>query len=75
MPTQYARCLLHTIAISGLPRARTKLEPLPTIPSLAQHPVQTNSQSPRHDDLGDLASPPHHQVKSIGCAIPEDCAL
>ncbi len=33
------------------------------IPPLAQHPVQRNCQSPRHGDLGDLSSPPHHQVK------------
>ena len=63
VPTQYLGVLLHTMAISGLPRVRTELDPLLIIPSLAHHPVQTNSQSPRHGDLGDLPSPSHHQVK------------
>src|SRR5215470_3447771 len=62
-PTQYLGVLLHTMAISGLSRVRTELDPLLIIPSLAQHPVQTNRQPPRHGNLGDLASPPHHQVK------------
>src|SRR5579884_2389678 len=56
----YLGGLLHTMAISGLPRVRTELDPLLTIPSLAQHPVQTNRQSSRHRHLGDLPSPPHH---------------
>ena len=34
-PTQYARCLLHTMAMSGLFHVRTELDPLPIIPSLA----------------------------------------
>src|SRR6185437_1993877 len=51
------------MAISGLPRVRTELDPLLIIPSLAHHPVQTNCQPTRHGDLGDLPSPPHHQVK------------
>ena len=63
MPTQFLGALLHTMAISGLPRVRTELDPLLIIPSLAHHPVQRNSQPPRHGDLGDLSSPPHHQVK------------
>jgi hypothetical protein len=42
VPTQYLAALLHTKAISGLPRVRTELDPLLIIPSLAQHPVQTN---------------------------------
>ena len=63
MPTQFLGVLLHTMAISGLPRVRTELNPLLIIPSLAHHPVQTNGQPPRHGDLGDLPSPAHHQVK------------
>ena len=63
MPTQYLGVLLHTMAISGLPRVRTELDPLLIIPSLAHHPVQTNCQPTRHGDFGDLPSPPHHQVK------------
>src|SRR5215469_3767878 len=62
-PTQYLGVLLHTMAISGLSCVRTELDPRLIIPSLAQHPVQTNRQPPRHGNLGDLASPPHHQVK------------
>src|SRR5260370_5029147 len=34
-------------------------------PSLAPHPVQTNGESPRHGDLGDLPSPPHRQVEKL----------
>ena len=63
MPTQFLGALLHTMAISGLPRVRTELDPLLIIPSLAHHPVQTHGQSARHSNLGDLSSPPHHQVK------------
>jgi len=44
-------------------RVRTELDPLLIIPLLAHHPVQTNSQSPCHGDLGDLPSTSHHQVK------------
>src|ERR1700685_2771141 len=51
------------MAISGLPRVRTELDPLLIIPSLAHHPVQTNCPPTRHGDLGDLPSPAHHQVK------------
>jgi hypothetical protein len=47
----------------GLPRVRTELNPLLIIPSLAHHPVQTNSQPPCHGNLGDLSSPAHHQLK------------
>ncbi len=61
--TQYLGVLLHTMAISGLPHVRTELGPLLVIPSLAHHPVQTNSQSACHRDFGDLPAPPHHQVK------------
>ena len=57
MPTQLLGVLLHTMAISGLPRVRTELHPLLIIPSLAHHPVQTNCQPTRHGDLGDLPSP------------------
>ena len=45
-----ARVLLHTMAISGLSRVRTELDPLLIIPSLAHHPVQTNCQPTRHGD-------------------------
>src|SRR5579863_4536312 len=51
------------MAISGLSRVRTELDPLLVIPSLAQHPVQTNGQSSRHGNLSDLPTSPHHQVK------------
>jgi len=63
------------MTMSGLPRVRTELDPLLIIPSLAHHPVQTNSQPPRHGDLGDLPSAAASSGESIGCAIPEDCAL
>src|SRR5271167_4808690 len=53
------------MAISGLPRVRTELDPLLIVPSLAHHPIQANRQSPGHGHLGDLASPPHHQVKIL----------
>ena len=42
------------MAISGLFRVRTELVYLLVIPSLAHHPVQTNGESPRHRNLGDL---------------------
>ena len=74
MPIQYLGVLLHTMAISGLSRVRTELDQLLIIPSLAHHPVQTNSQPPRHGDLGDLPSSAHHQVKVLGCATPQDSA-
>jgi hypothetical protein len=56
-PNQYLGVLLHTMAISGLSRARTELNPLLIVPSLAHHPIQTNGQPPGHGYLGDLASP------------------
>src|SRR6516162_6620361 len=62
-PTHYLGVLLHTMAISGLSYVRTELDPLLIIPSLAHHPVQANRQPTRHSNLGDLSSPPHHQVK------------
>src|ERR1700733_13305727 len=61
--TQFLGVLLYTMTISGLPRVRTELNVLLIIPSLAQHPVQRNSQPPSHGNLGDLASSSHHQVK------------
>ena len=74
MPTQYLGVLLHTMAISGLPRVRTELDPLLIIPSLAHHPVQTNCQPTRHGDLGDLPVPVASSGESIGCARSgEDC--
>ena len=42
MPNQLLGVRLHTIAISGLSRVRTELEPLLVVPLLAHHPVQTN---------------------------------
>ena len=74
MPNQLLGVLLHTIAMSGLSRVRTELFQLLVIPSLAPHPVQTNRQSPRHRDLGDLPSPPHAPGESTYCAIPARCA-
>jgi hypothetical protein len=62
-PNQLLDVLLHTIAMSGLSWVRTELDPLLIVPSLTHHPVQTNSQSPRHGDLGGFPSPSHRQVK------------
>src|SRR5271157_6028778 len=59
IPNQFLDVLLHTIACSGLSRVRTELFHLPVIPFLAHHPVQTNCQSPRHGDLGNLPPSPH----------------
>src|SRR5229473_8161322 len=53
------------MAISGLARVRTELFHLLVIPSLAPHPVQTNGESARHGDLGDLPAPPHHQMEIL----------
>jgi hypothetical protein len=44
MPNQLLGFVLHTIAISGLSRVRTKLIPLLVIPPLPPHPIQTNRQ-------------------------------
>src|SRR6202171_5746071 len=57
-PYQFLGVLVHTMAMSGLSRVRTELFHLLVVPSLAPHPVQTNRQSPRHGDLGDL---PHRR--------------
>ena len=65
MPNHFLGVLLHTRAISGLSRVRTELLQLLIIPSLAPHPVEANGQFPRHRDLGDLPSSPHHQVKIL----------
>jgi hypothetical protein len=62
MPNQLLGVLLHTLAISGLSRARTELFQLLVIPSLAPHPVQAIRQSPRHRDLGNLPPSPHRQI-------------
>ena len=65
MPNQLLGVLLHTMAISGLSRVRTELFQLLVIPSLTHHPEQPNRQPAGHGDLGDLPSPPHHQVKIL----------
>jgi hypothetical protein len=65
IPNQLLGVLQHTIAISGLSRVPTELFPRLVIPSLAPHPVQTNRQSARHGDLGDLPSSAHGQVKIL----------
>ena len=65
MPNQTLGVLLHTMAISGLSRVRTELNPLLIVPSLAHHPIETNRQSPSHGYLGDLAASPHHQVRIL----------
>src|SRR5713226_6651323 len=57
--------LLHTIACSELARVRTELHNLRVIPFLAPHPIQTNGESPRHGDLGDLPAPTQHQVEIL----------
>src|SRR5262249_30066473 len=65
------------MAIFGLPHVRTELGPLLIIPSLAQHPVQTNRQSPRHSNLGDLPTSSQHQVKISAAPLwkAPPCAL
>jgi hypothetical protein len=68
VPTQLHGVLLHTMAISGLPRVRTELNPLLIIPCLAHHPVQRNGQSPSHGHLGDLSSS-SSSSESIGCNL------
>src|SRR6266852_9241039 len=65
IPNQFLGVLQHTIAMSGWSRVRTELFQLLVIPSLAPHPVQTNGESPRYGDLGDLPSPPHRQVEKL----------
>ena len=55
--------LVHTMAISGLSRARTELFHLFVIPFLPPHPVETDGQPTCHSYLGDLLSPSHHQVE------------
>src|SRR6202162_1264897 len=70
-PNQLLGVGLHTIAMSGLSRVRTELFQLLIIPSLAPHPVQTNSEFPRHRYLGDLPSPPHGQMKVLTAPFRE----
>src|SRR6202142_3076639 len=65
IPNQLLGDRLHTIAISGLSRVRTELFQLLVVPSLAPHPVKTNSQSAGHGYLCDLSPPPHGQVKVL----------
>ena len=60
IPNQLLGAGLHTIGMSGLSRVRTEVFQLLVNPSLTPHPVQTNRQSPRHSDLGDLPSSPQH---------------
>jgi hypothetical protein len=55
VPIHYRGVLLHTKGISRLPRVRTELNPLLIIPSLSQHPVQTNRQAAGHGNLGNLS--------------------
>ena len=73
-PNQFLGVLLHTMAISGLSRVRTELNPLLIVPSLAHHPIQTNRQ---------VAEPwlPWRSCvlaassgENTCCAIREDCA-
>src|ERR1700675_32100 len=68
-PNQLLGVLLHTMAISGLSRVRTELNPLLIVPSLAHHPVQTNRQSSRHCDLSDLAAASHHQMEILAAPL------
>ena len=65
MPNHYAGDLLHTMAISGLSRARTELFELTVVPALAPHPVQMHCEFACHGYLGDLPSPPHREVKEL----------
>src|SRR5262249_55949994 len=60
-PHQFLGVLLHTVAMSGLSRVRTELFHLLVVPFLAQHPVQTDRQSPGQGDLGDL--PPRRIIR------------
>src|SRR6266699_3937477 len=64
-----SRCLMHTIAMSGLSRVRTELVPLLVIPPLPPHPVQTNRQPAGHRYLGGFPSPPHHQVQILAAPL------
>jgi hypothetical protein len=63
IPNQYLGVLLHTMAIFGLSRVRTKLSKLLIIPFLAPHPVQANGQPAGHGYLGGLSPAPHHEVE------------
>ena len=40
IPNDYVGDLLHTIAMSGLSRVRTEVDPLLMIAAVAPHPVQ-----------------------------------
>ena len=73
-PNRYDGDLLHTMGISGLSRVRTELYKLLVVPFLAPHPVQTNRESTRHRNLGDLPSSAHRQVEKLAAAIPGCCA-
>jgi hypothetical protein len=65
MPNHYAGDLVHTMAISGLSRVRTELDPLTVIQSLAPHPIQMHRQLARHGDLRDLSPSAHGQVEKL----------
>jgi hypothetical protein len=52
----YVGDLLHTMRMSKLSRVRTETFQLLVIPFSAPHPVQTNCQSPRHGNFGDLST-------------------
>src|SRR5271167_2959041 len=68
-PNQLLGVQLRTMAISGLSRVRTELNPLLIIPSLAHLPVQTDRQLAGHCDLGNLPPPPHHQVEILAAPL------
>src|SRR5580704_11061233 len=68
-PNQFLGVLLHTIAISGLSRVRTELDPLRVIPFLTPHPIQPNRQLAGHRNLGGFPPSPHHQVEILAAPL------
>jgi hypothetical protein len=60
-----ARCLLHTVAISGRSRVRTEPFPLPIVPLLAPHPVKMHRQLPGHSYFCDLPSAPEREMEVL----------
>ena len=65
MPNHYVGDLLHTMAMSGLSRVRTKLFELFVVPPFAPHPVQMDGEFPGQRHLGDLPPTPHGQVEEL----------
>ena len=70
MPNHYVGDLLHTMAISGLSRVRTELDPLTVIQSLTPHPVQMHRKFAFHSDFCNLSSAPRRQVEKLTPPVP-----